>query len=57
MMKQINVGVVGTVWCGGIRANTCANNPLVNELHIAEINPERLKKVKALTKPVTATDD
>lgn len=56
-MKQINVGVVGTGWCGGIRANTCSNNPLVNELHIAEIKPERLKEVKALTNPVTATDD
>lgn len=56
-MKRINVGVIGTGWCGGIRANTCANNPLVNELHIAETNPERLQEVKALTNPVTMTDD
>ena len=56
-MKQINVGVVGTGWCGGIRATTCSSNPLVNELHIAEINPVRLEEVGALTNPVMATDD
>ena len=33
-LKQINVGIIGTGWCGGIRANTCANNALVDELHI-----------------------
>ena len=56
-MKQINVGVIGTGWCGGIRATTCANNPLVNELHIAEINPDRLAEVKAETNPASATSD
>ena len=25
-MKQINVGVIGTGWTGGIRANACATN-------------------------------
>ena len=56
-MKQINVGVIGTGWCGGIRANTCAGSALVNELHIAEIKPERLAEVKELTNPVLATTD
>lgn len=56
-MRQINVGVIGTGWCGGIRANTCAASPLVNELHIAEINPERLQEVKQETSPKTATAD
>jgi predicted dehydrogenase len=54
-MKQINVGVIGTGWCGGIRANTCASNPLVKDLHIAEIRPDRLEEVKQLTNPLTAT--
>ncbi len=56
-MKQINVGVIGTGWCGGIRANTCVSSPLVKDLHIAENNPERLEEVRNLTDPVTATGD
>ncbi len=56
-MRQINVGVIGTGWCGGIRAVTCANYPLVDELHIAEIKPERLAEVKAETNAVFATAD
>lgn len=56
-MGQINVGVIGTGWCGGIRAVTAANSPLVNDLHIAEVNPERLQEVAAQTNPVTATSD
>ncbi len=56
-MKQINVGVIGTGWCGGIRANTCASSALVNELHIAEIKLERLAEVKELANPVLATTD
>lgn len=56
-MNQINVGIIGTGWCGGIRAQTCAANAMVADLHIAETNPERLKEVEALTSPATATDD
>jgi len=56
-MRQISVGVIGTGWCGGIRANTCAASPWVKELHIAEIREERLKEVAAQTKPTTATTD
>ncbi|HSK96145.1 MAG TPA: Gfo/Idh/MocA family oxidoreductase [Euzebyales bacterium] len=56
-MRQIGVGVIGTGWCGGIRAATAANSPLVGSLHIAEINPERLAEVKSQTSPVTATEN
>jgi len=40
-MERINVGIIGTGWCGGIRAETAADSPFVNELHIAESRPER----------------
>ena len=56
-MRMINVGVIGTGWCGGIRAETCAKSPFVNDLHIAEINEARLQEVAALANPVTATTD
>ena len=56
-MKQINVGIIGTGWCGGIRANTCAASTLVDELHIAEINEDRLKEVISETKPTSASTD
>jgi predicted dehydrogenase len=56
-MKQINVGVIGTGWCGGIRAVASAASPWVNELHIAEVKEERLKEVAEATNPVTATTD
>ena len=46
MIKQINVGVIGTGWCGGIRANACNNNPLVDKLYIAETNKKRLDELK-----------
>jgi len=36
---------------------TAANSPLVRNLHIAEIDPERLREVAAQTDPVTATSD
>lgn len=56
-MKQIKVGVIGTGWCGGIRAETCAASPFVRELHVAETNPARLKEIAGKTNPVTATSD
>jgi predicted dehydrogenase len=56
-MKQINVGVIGTGWCGGIRAVASAASPWVNELHIAEVKEERLKEVADATNPVTVTTD
>ena len=56
-MDQINVGVIGTGWCGGIRAETCALNPLVKDLHIAEIKKDRLAEMAKATNPASATDD
>src|ERR1700681_4912948 len=56
-MKQINLGIIGTGWCGGIRAVTSAASPWVKELHIAEIRKERLEELAAMTKPATATID
>jgi predicted dehydrogenase len=56
-MKPIEVAVVGTGWCGGIRAETLAAHPLVKALHIAEIKPERLKEISGKTRPRTAVKD
>src|SRR6202022_919444 len=56
-MKQISIGIIGTGWCGGIRAETCASSPSVSALHLAEIKPERLREVAGKTKPATATAD
>ena len=55
--KQINVAIIGTGWCGGIRAVAAASSPWVNELHIAEIKEDRLREVAEQSKPVTATTD
>ena len=56
-MKQINVGIIGTGWCGGIRAETCAANPVVGNLHLAEVRPERLAEIAKATGAKTATAD
>jgi len=56
-MRRIRVGIIGTGWCGGIRAVACAANPLVEGLYIAEIRPERLAEMVAQTKPVKATTE
>jgi predicted dehydrogenase len=57
MPSTVNVAVIGTGWCGGIRAQTCSKNPFVGDLHIAEIKPDRLKEVAEITNPATATTD
>jgi len=57
LKRQINVAVIGTGWCGGIRAVASAASPWVKALHIAEIREERLREVAAQTNPVTATPD
>lgn len=56
-MEQLSVGVIGTGWCGGIRAVACANSALVGDLHLAETNQERLGEVEAMTNPASTTDD
>jgi predicted dehydrogenase len=57
LVKQLKIGIIGTGWCGGIRAETCSASPYVSALHLAEIKPDRLKEVAAKTKPATATTD
>ncbi len=54
-MKQYTVGVIGTGWCGGIRSVAAANHPLVDALHIAEIDEARLDEVRELTQATVAT--
>lgn len=56
-LQQINVGVIGAGWVGGIRAQACARSAWVNELHIAEINPDRAAEVAAETGTASVTDD
>jgi predicted dehydrogenase len=56
-LKPINIAIVGTGWCGEIRASACAASPLVKELHLAEIRPERLAEVAAATRAKSATAD
>jgi scyllo-inositol 2-dehydrogenase (NAD+) len=56
-VNQIRVAIIGTGWCGGIRAVAAAASPWVDRLHIAEIREERLREVAAMTHPATATTD
>ncbi len=56
-MNTIDVGIIGTGWCGGIRADACAASPLVDGLHLAEIKPERLDEVATKTGAASATTD
>src|SRR5436305_15156754 len=56
-VQQVEVAVIGTGWCGGIRGETLARSSLVDKLHIREIRPDRLAEVKALTDAATATLD
>jgi predicted dehydrogenase len=55
-MKPVSLGIIGTGWCGGIRAIAASNSALVGSLHLAEIKPERLNEVASNTRAVTATD-
>jgi len=56
-VERPEAAVIGTGWCGGIRAETLARSALCHKLHICEIRPDRLAEVKALTNPATATLD
>jgi len=56
-MRQIGVGIIGTGWCGGIRAEACARHPLVKLLDVAENRPERLAEITRLTNPRHAVAD
>jgi scyllo-inositol 2-dehydrogenase (NAD+) len=54
---RIGVGVIGTGWIGELRARVCAEHPLVESLHLAEIDPARLERVAKATGARTATTD
>jgi hypothetical protein len=56
-MKQINLGIIGTGWCGGIRAETARASALIKDIHIAETNELRLKEMADLVGAKTATTD
>jgi scyllo-inositol 2-dehydrogenase (NAD+) len=56
-LQQINVGIVGTGWIGGIRAKVLAECPQVGELHICEIRPDRLEEVAKEVNAASATLD
>jgi predicted dehydrogenase len=56
-MKPIEVAVIGTGWCGGIRAETLAAHPLVKALHLAEINAVRLSELGKKTRARSAVSD
>ncbi len=56
-VERPEAAVIGTGWCGGIRAETLARSALCRKLHICEIRPDRLAEVKALTNPASATLD
>lgn len=56
-MKQVDVAIIGTGWCGGIRAEMLAKSALVDRLHLCDIRADRLAEVQALTGAATATTD
>ncbi len=56
-MNELEVAVIGTGWCGGIRAETLSRSALVKKLHVCEIRPDRLAEIEALTNPASATLD
>lgn len=55
--RGIGIGVIGAGWIGEIRAKACAAHPLVESLHIAEIDPSRLERIARETGAKTATTD
>lgn len=56
-MQEIEVAVIGTGWCGGIRAEALARHAMVKALHIAEVNPERLREMAEKTGARSASTD
>ncbi|MBI4246675.1 MAG: Gfo/Idh/MocA family oxidoreductase, partial [Candidatus Rokubacteria bacterium] len=45
MKRGINVGVIGVGWIGEIRARVSAAHPLVESVHLCEIDTARLERV------------
>jgi predicted dehydrogenase len=57
VVKQVEVAVIGTGWCGGIRSETLSRSALVDKLHICDIRADRLKEVQEFTRAAHATLD
>src|SRR5215204_223125 len=57
MVDTIDVGVIGTGWCGRIRAAAAATSPLVGNVHVVEVRRERLAEVAAEVNAARATVD
>ena len=55
--KPLSIGVIGTGWCGGIRAVACARSALVGGLHLAEVDEARLQEMALLTQPASVTNE
>src|ERR1700704_5602321 len=56
-VEQVEVAVIGTGWCGGIRAETLSRSALVDKLHVCEIRADRLEEVRRMTNAAVATRD
>jgi len=56
-ITQVGVGLIGTGWVGGVRANALRDHPQVRELHICDIRADRLKEVEEETNPDSTTLD
>lgn len=56
-MELREAAVIGTGWCGGIRAETLARSALCRRLHLCDIRAERLAEIAARTSPATTTLD
>src|SRR4030081_2988036 len=56
-VQQVEVAVIGTGWCGGIRAETLSRSSIVDKLHICDIRLDRLAEIKKLPDAATATLD
>ena len=53
----LRLGVIGTGWVGLTRARTAAADGRVTELHLADINPETLRRAAAETSATSCTTD
>ena len=57
MTRTISMGIIGVGWIGGLRARTCAAHPLVESLHLCEIDRDRLQEMARETGARSATTD
>ncbi len=55
--RKITVGIIGAGWIGEIRAQVAASHPLVESVHLAEIDAAKLHRVAEAVRAKTATTD